>query len=350
MSILKKLLVFVSSAILLCLFSCSTSDDSTTASGITSVTLSADALSKVAGATFTFQLVSNAGNQLSTDVVYYSNDVALSGNTLTTSTPGSYQITATYGALESNSITVVVQQNQTGGFVKRVLIEDYTGTWCGYCPRVAYGIEKVQEVTDKAVVAALHYGPNDEDPYHYNLSSLISQANVQGFPTGKLNRAIEWSYPEPSNVSQVTALTEGANAKVGLAMNATVANGNITLAVKAKFNQDYTGLKMVVYALENGLHYNQQNYTTYYNGASVIQNFQHDHVLRLSMTDLLGESISSTSTVNNGTFTKSFAIPVPANVANAANLEFVAFIMDANNKVINVRKVVSGENQAFEEL
>ena len=30
----------------------------------------------------------------------------------------------------------------SGLFKKHVLIEDYTGTWCGYCARVAYAIER----------------------------------------------------------------------------------------------------------------------------------------------------------------------------------------------------------------
>ena len=45
----------------------------------------------------------------------------------------------------------------SGYFKKRVLIEDYTGTWCGNCTRVSHAIEEVKLLTDKAVTVAIDY-------------------------------------------------------------------------------------------------------------------------------------------------------------------------------------------------
>jgi len=55
----------------------------------------------------------------------------------------------------------------SGKFQKRVLIEDFTGTWCGYCPRVSYGIDRVMEQTTKAVPVAIHQQSSGSDPYHF---------------------------------------------------------------------------------------------------------------------------------------------------------------------------------------
>ena len=232
---------------------------------------------------------------------------------------------------------------ESGNFQKRVLIEDYTGTWCGWCPRVSFGIEIVEGATDNAVVVAIHR----EDEYNFNAGVLEDQIGLEGYPTAMLDRATLWDFPEPNNIVQVVDLTT-TNARLGLAMKSTVTGGNINLEVKTKFGDDFTGAKLVVYVLENGLVSDQENYTTYYDGVDVLQNFTHNHVLRAAATNLLGDDFSATESVEGSEVTKTFSIPVPANVTNAANLEFVAVVVGADKKAINARKAAPGDDQAFE--
>lgn len=91
--------------------------------------------------------------------------------------------------------------------------------------------------------------------------------------------------------------------------------------------------------------YFQRNYLEYYGGIDPIPVFEHNHVLRSAMTHILGDEI--TGTTNGSTITKNFSIPVPSNV-NANNISFVAFVVGADNKVINVRESHANENQTFE--
>jgi len=235
----------------------------------------------------------------------------------------------------------------SGYFKKRVLIEDYTGTWCGNCTRVAYAIDQIHEQSDKAVSVAIH---NGNDPYHFAgitpLKNLILPNSPLALPVSRLNRMNVWTFPEPTNLQEAFDLTSN-NTGLGLAMNSTVANGNIVLDVNIKFVQDYSNLKLVVYLLEDNLIYDQRNYTNYYDAVNPIPNYEHDHVLRVSMTDILGDAI--TGTTDGASITKNFSIPVPSNVANAANINFVAFVVGEDNKVINVRASNSNENQTFEQ-
>ncbi|GAA4057322.1 Omp28-related outer membrane protein [Flavobacterium chungnamense] len=249
----------------------------------------------------------------------------------------------------SNQPPAVDNTPISGQFQKRVLVEDYTGAWCGYCPRVAYGIEKVLEQSTKVVPVAIHQqSGSGYDPYHFaGATPLKTLIDLQGYPTGKLNRMLTWSYPENSNINQVKNLALN-NVGLGLALNSTVSGGNINLDVKIKFAKDYTNLKLVVYVLENNLIYDQVNYTSFYGGGSVISNFEHDNVLRDCRTNILGDAITE-NTTNGQTITKNFTFPIPASVSNAANLSFVAFVVDgADNKAINVRGALPNENQQFE--
>ena len=313
----------------------------------TSIILTANSLAQSTGDETAFTVKTNTGINVTSTAVVKVNGTPVNGAVFTSNTPGSFEAVATFENFTSPAITVVYTPSIN--FTKRVLIEDYTGTWCQYCPRVSQGIDLVMAQTTYAVPVAIHRGSGGADPYHFSAASTLeSLIGLQGYPDARLNRLTEWGYPEPNNVSQVIALTEGAAPKLGLAMTAMVSGGTVSLTVKTKFGKTFTGAKLVVYALENGLLYNQTNSTAYYGGVNPLTNFEHNHVLRATYTNILGDEIPASESVYDNTYTKTYSVPVPANVANAANMEFVAFIVGADKRAINVRKAVSGDNQSFE--
>ncbi len=236
----------------------------------------------------------------------------------------------------------------SGYFKKRVLIEDYTGTWCGNCTRVSYAIEQVKEQNDKSVSVAIH---NGNDPYHFQgiapLKNLILPNSPLALPVSRLNRMTVWTFPEPTNIQEAINLT-GNNSGVGLAMNSTVNNGMITLDLNIKFALNYSNLKLVVYVLEDNLIYLQRNYTDYYNAVNPITTYEHDHVLRACLTNILGDVVEGSTTAGSE-ISKSFSVPIPSNIENADNINFVAFLVDSNNNAINTRASYANESQSFEE-
>ncbi len=250
----------------------------------------------------------------------------------------------------------------SGYFKKNVLIEDYTGTWCGNCTRVSWAIEEASAASDKVVPVAIH---NGNDPYHFlgiaPLKNLILPNSPLALPVSRLNRMDVWFSPETSNVQQAIDLT-GNNTTIGLAISSTVANGTINLNVKVKCLEDYNNLKLVVYLLEDKLYYLQFNYNSnLYNGVNPFPNFEHNHVLRASLTDILGEPIPNEELVNGSSYTRNFTIPIPTmtppsnfpNVSpniNPQNISFVAFVTRGeDNKAINARASHANESQQFEE-
>lgn len=349
---MKKISVF-GLFFLLTLFSCSS--EYTILESIESISLTADSSYKLIGEEITFTVKTNNGTDVTEDAEIFVNDEKIEGNTFTSETIANYTIKAVYFGVSSEPFVVTFSDGSEINFKKRVLIEDYTGTWCGNCPRVAHAIELAKQQSDAIVTVAIHRSssnPSDPnyDPYNYDSSTLESLINISGYPKALLNRMTRWSPLEQNNIPQVINLTQGENPKLGLAMNAQVNGGNINLEVKTKFSKDFSNLKLVVCVLENGLIYDQVNYTNFYTGPGYILNFQHDHTLRTCLTPLLGEAVANNLTSVGQTYTKTFSVPVPANVANANNIEFVAFMVDENNKVINVRKATPGQNQEFEQL
>lgn len=310
----------------------------------TSITLTANSTVQSTGDDTKFTVMTNTGVNVTTTSEIKVNGTAINAAMFTSDVAGTFTAVATFEGFTSETVSIVY--NQAIRFTKRVLIEDYTGTWCGYCPRVAQGIDLVMSQTDFAVPVAIHRG---NDPYNYGPANVLeSLIGLTGYPDARLNRLTKWSGNEATNSAQVIALTQGSAPKVGLAMKATVAGGNINLTVNAKFGTSLDGAKLVVYVLENGLIYNQVNYTSYYGGGSTIVGFEHNHVVRATLTNILGDAIPSAESAFDTTHTKTYSVPVPANVANSANLEFVAFVVGADKKAINVRKAVNGDDQSLE--
>ena len=114
-----------------------------------------------------------------------------------------------------------------------------------------------------------------------------------------------------------------------------------------KFLENFSNLKLIVYVLEDGLLYNQVNATSFFGGQNPIINFEHNHVLRACLTNLVvGDAITGT---NDGALvTRNFTMNVPANISNVANMYFVAFVLDASGKAINVRGAAPNVSQTFQ--
>ena len=129
-------------------------------------------------------------------------------------------------------------------------------------------IEEVKKQTNDAVIIAIHSGNTSSryDPFHFSqVGSLMSAFSVGGYPYGLIDRQSRWTPPEPSNISAVTGrLTRKTYA--ALAMESSLDGDMLTIKVKLKMGYNYKALKLGLYILEDGLIYDQENWTTYYSG------------------------------------------------------------------------------------
>lgn len=347
--------IIIACLTILSLFTLSCNEQYTLVNTVATIFVTTENTSKLIGQEFAFTVKNDAGQDVTTSAIIYVNDAQITSNTFVSNQVGSYQVKAEYLGIISELITVSYFDGTEVNFIKRVLIEDYTGTWCGFCPRVSWAIGLVNNQTNKAVPVAIHRASsnptsNNYDPFNFDATILENLINIPGYPKATLNRITQWNFPEPNNVTQALNFTQGANPKLGLAVNAALANNQLSVDVKVKFSNTFSDLKLVVYILENGLIYDQYNYTNYYNAVHPLVNYTHNHVLRHCMTPLLGEAIANIETVPANVYDKNFTIAIPSNIANSQNIEFVAFVIGADNKVINVRKAIINEQQTFEEL
>ena len=313
---------------------------------ISSLDVIASNESAVWGETVTLVIEDNFGRDLAGEAEIFVDGALINTTTITRNSDASLQVHAEYEGVSSPMITITFSEPPPT-FVRNVLIEDFQGTWCQFCPRVSWAIHLVEEQTDDVVVIGIH--ENDEMD-RVNFSPLANLINLTGYPTAMLDRMTPWNNPETENIDQVLNIA-GTEAQLGLSVDSNKSGNQVTGSVKVTFSQTYSqDLELVIYLLEDDLIYDQINfYDNLYGGQNPIPNFEHDGVLSFLETNILGEPISQT---NAGfEYTRNFTIDIPSAIENDNNLKIAAFVIDAEtNDALNAREGVVGELADYQEF
>ena len=295
----------------------------------------------ITGMEIPFQAVDANGNDITPSVQFQVNGQALSGSSYTFSSAGNYTVTAVWdlgGGVEVNAdnsiqAQVIDQRSQT-----RVLIEDFTGTWCVNCPRVIYHLDEAMQQTSGIVPVAIHNRGYNSDPFHFDdVETLANEYDITAYPTPLINRTEVWD----ETVAQVNEYLQKAT-PLGVSIDNQLNGNQWDITVKVRFDMDLPqdSLRLVVFVTEDGLHADQANTTNYYGGQNPIPNFEHNHVLRHAFTDVLGDPIPQNQQSFDTEYTWTYSGSVPQEVDNPANMHVVAFVVKGNHKAktININQ------------
>ncbi len=299
-----------------------------------------------------FEAKDAAGNEVTANATFYIDGQQAASNILRFEQAGSYHITA---QLSLEGQTIVSQPLQVQVIEPRhstkVMVEDYTGTWCTNCPRVAYKLEEAVSQNNHIIPVAIHYSRwAGDDPFGFSdIHDLTTAYNINALPSPVINRTLNFIWDE----NYATLQTELNKVKpLGLALSATVSGTDLNIEAKVRFDMDLSqqDLKLVVYIIENGLHADQANATSYYGGQNPIPNFEQKHTLRAALTGVFGQSIPHNNCEANAIYTYQFNGSIPAVVSDVNNCAIVAFVIDNDTpgKMINVQEVSVGDIQDFD--
>jgi hypothetical protein len=239
-------------------------------------------------------------------------------------------------------------------FTKKVLIEEFTGAWCGYCPDGAHIVESIiNDNNGKVVGVSLHSGDAMEVA-HTNILETTYQNT--GYPSGMVDRVsvngntcINRGYWEYVANDQLTK-----TAVCGLAIISEVNGQNATVEVHAGFNSALNGddYRLTVYLIEDGVTgtgygYDQRNYyntdpeSPFYNLGDPIEEYEHNHTLRAVLSESLGDAIMVSEMVSGGEHIETYTVDLSS--YNKNNLSIVAFVTYigstiAEHEIMNVQK------------
>jgi len=301
-----------------------------------------------------FTAKTRSGNDLTTAAVFYVNGQAQNTNEISFDQTGSYEITATATldgqTINSDAYTVNVINPRHS---TKIMVEDYTATWCTNCPRVAYHLEEAVSQNSHIIPVAIHQSryPGD-DPFGFSeVTTLINDFQITGgLPSPIVNRTIGFIWDETYS----TLHNELEKSQpLGLAITSNVTGNTINIDVAVRFDMDLSkqNLNLVLYLTENGLHADQANGTSFYGGQDPIPNFEQKHCLRTALIGLYGTSIPSGETTTNAVYHYQFSGSIPPEVSDINNCDIEAFIIDGHDQhaqLINIQKAAVGETKDFD--
>jgi len=261
-------------------------------------------------------------------------------------------------------------------FSQKVLIEEFTGAWCGYCPWGSYYFDKLDSTyPGKVIGTAIHVGDimeAQELVVGGSTNVLDQMFNQYGYPGGIVNR----NDPDPTNIppndwaAQVPGLI-GQSPKCGLAIDALSINGNsLSLYVHAGFRTDVSGeYRLHVYMVEATVKhstdpdYAQHNYMSqtgtnpdptsiFYNMPPTMPDWTHKNVLRKVITPVGEGEVIPAADMKQGKELK-IGYTVDLTGFNYSNCFIVAFVdkyatTAQGHRIMNVQKVKVGALQNWD--
>jgi thiol-disulfide isomerase/thioredoxin len=293
----------------------------------------------------TFKVTDNLGRILSYAAEFEIDGVALSGNSITLANAGEQTLKISHEGYSQEFDLKVYNSSYT----QKILIEDYTGTWCGYCPRVSLVLDDLTSSNENVIASAIHNGDN----MVYQFEAQMRDAyDVGGFPWAKLNRIHRWN-ESPSSLTAFLNKSPG----LGLSINSAIEGDDLNVEIGVGFDLSRDDLKLVVYFQRNGMIANQANFynedssTPFFDLGNPIEGFVHDHVLLSAFTDVFGDQIPASEVAEGSVYNTSLSKNLNSLSYDAAfdgDFEIVAFVMNADGEVVNVQKALIGEAKDFD--
>jgi thiol-disulfide isomerase/thioredoxin len=297
-----------------------------------------------------FSVLNEMGDDVTSTTTFYVDGEEITGNTFSSPVIGEFEVYGTYNEngvfITTNTVpfTVIIPK-------RKIVVEDYTGTWCGYCPSVAHAVEVAHAATNDIAVVAIHKTASSiPDPMHFDdIQLLQDEFGVSGFPSARINRSTVWS--SPYEVDGIVSMA-GVETDLAIAILSKLEGNTLTVRTDVVYeNGSGSGDKLVVYLLESGVIHEQTNYynsdatSPFYQQGNPIPDFVHNEALRLSLTEVLGDNISATAELEE--FSKTFTVTIPAEFV-VANLSLVAMVVSADNSARNAQFANLDQDKAYE--
>ncbi len=237
---------------------------------------------------------------------------------------------------------------------QKAIIEEFTGSWCGYCPEGASIVENISATRPNAIAVAVHAGDAMATAQTDSMDSFYGPA----FPQAVINRG-----GTPISRGSWSSATSGALAGASSAsisyktLKFNPGNRIMEVTVSVSFTGYLEGdLRLGLMIIEDsvvgsGSGYDQRNYfnTTaghqFQGKGDPMLNYVHRHVFREAVGSIWGNPGIIPNQVNFGShveYTFEKLIPLAWDIDQVHLAAFVSHITNDGNNVSD-RKIINGE-------
>lgn len=323
--------------------------------GVTSITLSSSKGNEFnVNTETTFEVKNNKGGNVTAESELYVTGKKISGASYTFTEKGVFEVYAKYKELTSSKLSITVKEvpptNNLSEFSAKILVHDFTGTWCGFCADALLKLnDKVAQFPGKVIPIEIHAngsGSTDDGKESFDFPKT-EIFGVNAFPTVWHNYDKEFLYFPKNEMKEYVS----KKIKTGLAIHYDLENEKATVRIKS--DTPIKDKTIVAFLVEGKLYADQQNYdnnnesSPAYKKGSVIKNFEYHNVARASLTSSpLGDVISD-ATGNEHTIEFSLKDKTER-VKDMNNTKVVAYLLDDKGKYLNAQVAVAKENKDFD--
>jgi len=240
---------------------------------------------------------------------------------------------------------------------KSVVIEDFTGVRCGYCPT---GHDIAQTFSDnnpgKVILISTHSGPYATyeagwPDYTTSFGAAINaQSGIAGYPAGAINRRVFTTPCQQQAGGMANTLTSntwysagttvlGETSPVNIGLKSTFDASSRTLTVTAEtyYTADETvANNLNVGLLEDNVVGIQEDYRT--PSPYIVYKYNQMDMLRTYMTGQWGETLTTTKTGNRTTKTYTYVVPGAYNIDNC---RVVAFVTEGHVNILTGAQTIA---------
>ena len=261
---------------------------------------------------------------------------------------------------------------------KKVVMEEFTGTWCGFCPEGTVEIDTMMAHYNYFIPVAIHDSSEGTDSMVIAAGFTIDSAYSNGFPSAIVDRVYylgqpavpvsytdnNWDFTWEPFIEERD--TMGSPANVSL-VNTTydTTTRQLTTTVRADFLANVGGdYRLNLYVVEDsilgsGVGWEQNNYfsstasggsvdpnSPLYNLPDPITDWYHRHVLRAALGGAWGDAGIIPATVASGSsYTNTYTYTLPQHW-NAAQVSIVGLVEEHTNS-IKYNYILNAENMAL---
>ncbi len=227
------------------------------------------------------------------------NQVELSGMKFTTTVAGTYTFWASYGDKISNEVTITAVEEfpaatelpldpnpNSTSFVRKVMLVQYTGTGCQFCPFMVNCIKQMPATVSKHCILTAAHRFNQDDPAYLTSAALEQTMAVSGFPTLAVDmHSLSGYYNYPALIrGMIQEAIDREDAKVGIAACASYNDKSRMISIKAEVKAAVTGnYRIGAWLLEDGIKGKQVN-----GGAEGYDYDTHDNCIRIADSKVTG--------------------------------------------------------------
>ena len=241
---------------------------------------------------------------------------------------------------------------------KNVLIEEVTGTWCGYCPMGGYVLQSIIDTAENAIGASLHFG----DIMEAEGMSGYDDAYINAYPSATFDREFfkedgkaafsrsDWGEKYLQRLAEISP----ASINVSTTYNSETRLLKIDLEGTFHTSIEEDEYRFNIYIIEDsvsgGSDYDQSNYFNDTDGnpfeglGNPIENYQHMHVVRQSIGGSWGiESSISESIISDADFDYSYSVTLPETY-DESNISVIGFIQhysdnENDREILNSKEI-----------